>query len=157
MKIYTGNYENCKTGNVISISRDKGEDANYEGKSYTKLAPGKGFWKEWLNNKGKISDEENNLFYMQKYYETVISNLDAEEVFEELSSYGDNLIMLCYEKPDDFCHRFLVAAWLELKLNIKVNEVIFKDDKYEVMKCQEELKSKFKEIIKRNEHRIDHK
>ena len=25
---------------------------------------------------------------------------------------SDQIILLCYEKPDDFCHRHLVAQWL---------------------------------------------
>ena len=149
MNIYTGNYKNCKNGNTISISRDKGEDANYNGRAYTKLAPGKDFWKIWLNNKGKISDEENNMFYMQKYYETVIKNLDAKEVYNELLEYGDDLILLCYEEPNDFCHRYLVAAWLELELGIKVDEVTYVDNKLKKLSTQYELKNKFKKIIKK--------
>lgn len=26
--------------------------------------------------------------------------------------YHPNIVLLCYEKPTDFCHRHLVAQWL---------------------------------------------
>jgi len=46
--------------------------------------------------------------------------LDAKKVYEEL---GEDSILLCWEKSGDFCHRRLVAEWLEKELNVKVNEI----------------------------------
>lgn len=39
MNIFTGSYESCKPGNLVSISGDKGASANFVGPSYLKLAP----------------------------------------------------------------------------------------------------------------------
>jgi Protein of unknown function, DUF488. len=53
-------------------------------------------------------------------YANLLSKLDAEEVYNEL---GKNAIILCYEKPNEFCHRRLVADWIKNKLGIYVPEV----------------------------------
>jgi len=118
--IYTGNYKNFKDTLYVtcSISGDRGKDANYEGKCYPALAPKRDFWKVWKNNIGIIPEEENTRYYIHEFYEQVLSKLDPEEVYREL----DHNVLLCYEEPQDFCHRHLVAAWLELLLDIEVIE-----------------------------------
>ena len=37
--------------------------------------------------------------------------MDPVKVLEDLG--GDNFVMLCWEKPGEFCHRTLVGKWLE--------------------------------------------
>jgi len=44
--ICTGNYCECKTGNLISISGDCGRSAGFSGKAIPELAPKRGFWQE---------------------------------------------------------------------------------------------------------------
>jgi uncharacterized protein (DUF488 family) len=41
-------------------------------------------------------------------------------VFNEL---GEDAILLCWESPEKFCHRHLVADWLSKKLDIKITEL----------------------------------
>jgi hypothetical protein len=48
-----------------------------------------------------------------------LAKLDAQELYDWL---GENAILLCYEKAGDFCHRRLVAEWLETNLGIKIPE-----------------------------------
>ena len=62
---------------------------------------------------------------MNKYYETVLSQLDPKQVYDEL----EGRILLCFENPDEFCHRHIVAEWLELSLGVKVSEVVLIEDK----------------------------
>lgn len=42
--------------------------------------------------------------------------LTIENVLEDLANLAggdlDKVILLCYEKPTDFCHRHLVADWI---------------------------------------------
>ena len=40
-RIFTGNYEECKAGNLISISGDRGRKIGFIGKAMPKLAPKK--------------------------------------------------------------------------------------------------------------------
>ena len=63
----------------------------------------------------KLSEAE----YTRRYNEEVLSKLDAEEVYDE---QGKDAILLCWEIPGTFCHRRLVAGWLEEALGISVPE-----------------------------------
>ena len=83
---------------TYSISGNRGKDANYQGKCYPELAPKLSFWKVWHNNIGKISEEENNRYYVQEYWNQVLSKLDPEKVFRDL----DYSVLLCYEPNTEF-------------------------------------------------------
>lgn len=119
--ICTSSYNNCKSDIYItySISGNRGKDANYQGKYYPSLAPKLSFWKIWHDNIGKINEEENNRYYVQEYFNQVLSKLDPEEIYREL----DYSVLLCYEPNTEFCHRHIIAAWFEILLGIKVPEV----------------------------------
>ena len=123
--IYTGNYKNCLKGNLVSISGDRGKKENFSGMCFPVLAPRLSFWKEWHNNIGKISEEENNYFYIKNYYNLVLKSLDPKEI---VNLFDKGTIFLCYEENYEFCHRHIVAYWLEKELGIKVPEI--KIDKF---------------------------
>ena len=146
--IYTSNYENVKNENRISISGDRGKGVNYEGKTLPILAPKKYFWQIWHNNIGKISEEENTLFYVENYYNSVLSTIDPDTLLNMLS---DRSILLCYEDSTEFCHRHLVAYYLELFLGIETYEVKEKENyKLEIMPRPEYLKDILERVIKEN-------
>lgn len=121
--ICTSSYDNFKGDlfSLVSISGDRGKGVDFQGKCYPSLAPKKGFWKIWHDNIDKVSFEENTRFYVQQYWEQVLSKLDPEEIYNEL----DNSTLLCYESNEDFCHRHIVSAWLEILLDVSVPEVRF--------------------------------
>ena len=128
--IYTSNYKNCGDGRCISISGDRGKEANWKGPSYTKLAPKRDWWVMWETVKDRIDFHQSTTFYIEKYYTTVLSHLDPQEVYNELDGY----ILLCYEEPEYFCHRHIVAAWLEKTLGVRVPEVKVLGDKMYMIK-----------------------
>ena len=97
--IYTSNYKNIINGNKISISKDKGKDAGYEGNVLLSLAPKEDFFRIWKTNIGKISEEENNLYYIKNFYEQILKNKDPEIFIETLPN---NSILLCYEENNCF-------------------------------------------------------
>ena len=83
----------------------------YHGFEYKKLAPKYGFFMEWKQN-------HDNDYYIKCFNEQVLGNLNPADVIADLSQldYGFNIgendvCLLCYEKPTDFCHRHLVAEW----------------------------------------------
>lgn len=81
---------------------------NIHCEEYKKLAPKYSWWKEWHDK--KLSNE----WYIEKYYETVLSKLNVDEVFKELTKDGNYVaILLCWEKPELFCHRHVVAHWFK--------------------------------------------
>lgn len=82
----------------------------YHGAEYKKLAPKWVFFSEWKNG----SHKGDNDYYIKHFNEEVLDKLRAEDVINDLKRFGllQNIILLCYEKPTDFCHRHLVADWL---------------------------------------------
>lgn len=50
-------------------------------------------------------------------YQKILDGLDPQKVFEDLRK---DVIHLCWEAPGTFCHRRLVAAWLEENLSVQV-------------------------------------
>lgn len=74
---------------------------------YQKLAPSYDILMTWK----RTPDREK---YIKDYNEQILSRLDANKVVNELYrlSHGKNVALICYEKPEDFCHRHLVAEWL---------------------------------------------
>lgn len=148
--INTCSYKNFKSELLksVSISADKGKNANFYGNYYSLLAPKKEFWDIWNNNKDKKSDEENNRYYIEEYYKQVLAYLDPLKVYRDL----DYSIILCYEEENDFCHRHIVAAWFELFLGFEVKEVkvngMYKE---EIAREQYEfIKNTLYQVIKEN-------
>jgi len=43
-----------------------------------------------------------------------LSLLDPQQVVDELKALAgsEDIALVCYERPSDFCHRHLVANWL---------------------------------------------
>lgn len=85
----------------------------FAGRIYGKLAPPKWLLYEFK----KIGDKTQ---YESAYRARVLSKLDARTVFGEL---GENAVLLCYERPDRFCHRHIVADWLHENLGVEVREI----------------------------------
>jgi uncharacterized protein YeaO (DUF488 family) len=55
---------------------------------------------------------------MEKYRDEILGKLSPIGIYEELiemlnNSEKKDLVLLCYEKPGEICHRRLVAEWLE--------------------------------------------
>jgi len=101
----TSNYALCgRNQNAVGISQ--GIPKWFTGRIYKKLAP------SW--NMIKLPDAQYTVAYNE-----ILSKLDAQQVYEEL---GESAILLCYEKPGDFCHRQLVAEWFKTELGILVPE-----------------------------------
>ena len=53
-------------------------------------------------------------------FQKILDKLAPQKVFEDL---GEDAIMLCWEPPGKFCHRRLVAKWLEECLGVTVPEL----------------------------------
>lgn len=87
------------------------------------LAPERCWWRIWHDKfKDNPSSPESIDWYTDKYKETVLSKLNPNKVVEDL---GEDAVMLCYEKPTDFCHRHLIANWIQESTGIKVDEIKF--------------------------------
>ena len=85
------------------------------------FAPTWSIFKPW---KDKIID---NSEYTMRFTSEILGKVDKEEVRNILLSV-DNPILLCYEKPCDFCHRHIVADWSKNNLQLNVEEYKLMED-----------------------------
>ena len=117
--IYTGYWAKIdyyKSNGLVPVGISGWTPDGYTGKTYKRLAPKYSWWKEWHDN--KLSEQ----WYIDKYYETVLDVLNPTEVATQLQQISDNVILLCFETPEKFCHRHLVARWIKEKTGINVRE-----------------------------------
>ena len=129
MKIYTGNFANVKKYTAaglfpVSIALSA---RYFNGALYRKLNPDYSY----------LNDPEEE--YIPKF-EAKLNNLSAKIVikeFEELSC-GKDIVLLCHEKAGEFCHRRLVADWLNRELGIEVPELGKMED-LKIQDCREEI------------------
>lgn len=51
--------------------------------------------------------------YTKQYREEILGRLDVDLFWKEMEEeFGDKtVVLLCWERPDKFCHRHLVAKW----------------------------------------------
>jgi hypothetical protein len=129
MKIYTTYFANLKKlpKEIVPVSICGKCPEGFKGAQYKKLAPKYDFFMEWKKN-------NDNDYYKKCFNEQVLSNLDAGNVYQDLHDIAENFVntlpdddirkqhqqlgfpyivaLICYEEPNDFCHRHLVANWL---------------------------------------------
>lgn len=120
--IYTGYYAKLKNYSIfdmdfVAISGKRPDF--YEGLYYSDFAPRYEMFQRWKNK--EITNEG-----YTKEYKAWLDSLDKEEIrkdFEKYNVVGKDCILLCYEKAGDFCHRHVLADWLEENFGFKVEEV----------------------------------
>jgi len=57
--------------------------------------------------------------YTDAYHQEVLSKLNPADVYRDLK----DSVLLCWEGPSKFCHRHIVASWLEAELGVIVTEL----------------------------------
>ena len=60
----------------------------------------------------------------RKEYAKILADQNAFKIIKKIQdiSYGKDAALLCYEKPGEFCHRQLVAAWLQKETGFEIIE-----------------------------------
>lgn len=131
----TGSYDTVLAGNRVSITGDGGNAWGYYGPAYKKLAPRLITYttyaekyeellslremQEYMAMRKQIEDQ-----YIESYYETRLKELDVLELLDILQQkFGNQTILLCHENIEEFCHRRLVADYIELKTGVYIPEV----------------------------------
>lgn len=106
--IYTGYFaklNHYKEKGLIPICIAGYPIPSFNGICYRDLAPKKVWWKEWHDK------QLGNDWYEMMYRKTVLDKLNPKEFVDYCNSLG-NVVLLCYEKSNSFCHRQIVAKWL---------------------------------------------
>jgi hypothetical protein len=100
---------------AISISR--WAPAEFKGPSYLGLAPSRELLLDYKN--GMVDDVEYTRIFMQH-----LAKLDPHVVVTNIPT---NSILLCYEGSRQFCHRHIVAEWIQRNTGIFVQEITSDD------------------------------
>ena len=116
--MFTGYFAKLKTyeqNSLIPVAICGKTPSWYNGLWYKKLAPKWTFFNEWKNGTEHKGD---NSYYIQHFNDEVLKDKTCRQVLADLQKLTgvkndfSKIILLCYEKPGDFCHRHLVADWL---------------------------------------------
>ena len=149
MTFYTSYYANLK--NIpkeyitVSISGDIPDYIKEEVQVWDRrLAPTLDLFNEYKNSPEGPTRE---LQYVKRFKKEVLNNRDLNEIIKSWNNeLKDNktYVIMCYETPDEFCHRQIIAEAIEEKYNIVVPELSL-DENYERKKYKFQLKSNFNE------------
>ncbi|EDR9549881.1 DUF488 domain-containing protein [Salmonella enterica] len=96
----------------ISIARHAPRNTPAGYRIYNRLAPG-----PWFNS---VSEAK----YNELFRNEILAPLDPQRTWDELHALagGYEPVLLCWERPGEFCHRHLVSDWFERELGITVSE-----------------------------------
>ena len=110
MKLFTSYFANVKnipSEDFTPISICGKAPDWWKGLQYKKLAPKWSFFSVW-------KETQDNEYYIDHFHKEVLDELNIDKVVSDLNnlSNGKPVVLLCYESPEKFCHRHLVAEWL---------------------------------------------
>ena len=118
MRIYTsyfGNSKKLQQAGIKVIGISLYPPRWFNGISLKQVAPTKSI----LFANGQTQEE-----YTRRYRSEVLSRQDIQQFLKtvEQASGGQDVALCCYEKPEDFCHRHILADWIKEKLGIEISE-----------------------------------
>lgn len=118
-KYYTSYFANIKKlpKDVVPVAICGKAPEGYTGLQYKKLAPSWDIYRDWKYN------HHDKVIYTDRFYREILDKLDQLTVEQELlnRTEGKPFCLICYEKPQDFCHRHLVADWMK-SVGINIEE-----------------------------------
>lgn len=151
----TSCYSNAKQGNLVSITGDGGNAWGFYGNAYKKMAPKLYLWQYYDQNPDNLTEEELINWYIEEFYNLRLKGLNPYDFMNVLKErFGEEIILLCHELPgtilnkEHFCHRRLVADWIELETGIIIPELSIKEDGTIIQEDTYDLKPKIKKLIK---------
>lgn len=117
MKVYTSyfaNSANLRKQGIVMIGIALYPPKWFDGKSVKLVAPSYDILKN-------STSTEN---YVERFKTEILAKRNAKQFFEaiEFIGQGKDVALCCFEKPNEFCHRHLVAEWLKEQLGLEVEE-----------------------------------
>ena len=115
--IYTTYFANVKNlpSNIIPISIAGKAPKEWNGLEYKKLAPKWSFFSVW-------KETQDNDYYIEHFQKEVLDKITILQVMRDLIDLSlptdlrhpspVGFALVCYESSEKFCHRHLVADWL---------------------------------------------
>lgn len=118
MTIFTSSYvAHRRIVDPIGIGISASTPHWFRGQVYKKVAPS---WELLRAYKNKSIDFDG---YTEQYLDYLHSNnVTPEMIISDLKKYGDPVVLLCWEKERDLCHRGILAELLMLSGNDPIYE-----------------------------------
>ena len=121
MKIYTSYFGFSKSipSEITPVSIAKFSPKWFNGREIKILAPSKKLL--WQTKQGKITEEE----YARQYMAQIREVFNPQGLLEKLETEfsGKDIVLLCFEKKGEFCHRRLLAQWIEGESGLTIKEL----------------------------------
>lgn len=121
MNIFTSNFAKAKSLDdskylVVAISRYV--PRGYSGARELRFAPSRGLLKAY-------KDGLSSKLYTQMFFNELRNEESVYAVFKDLArlSHGRDIVLCCYEKAGDFCHRRLIADFVLTHWNYDIKEL----------------------------------
>lgn len=109
MKIYTSYFGNIKNipPHIWPLSIARQRPAWYGGSELDIVAPSSTLLHKY--HSGEINWDEFSTLYRAE-----LDSLDPAEVLQIIDDlvWSNDVCLLCYEKPEEHCHRHILASWL---------------------------------------------
>lgn len=108
--VYTSYFKKYRKDSLIDgIAISRGVPRWWEGERMIELAP------SWELIKSDLDQDE----YLNRYFHEVLNKLDFNEVIKKI----EGKTLLCWESSEWFCHRHIVACWIEELTGLEVLEI----------------------------------
>ena len=68
----------------------------------------------------RFKSKEIDEFIFAEEYKKQLEKLDKDKwiaLMQQLNEQYGNVVLCCYEKKDDFCHRHILAKWFNININ----------------------------------------
>ena len=133
MKIYTSYFAKAailRKAGIVPIGVALWPPRFFRGISMKQVAPRRYMLDD------RLTDEE----YIRMYRNDVLRLVDARSFIQDLerASQGMDVALCCFEKPGDFCHRHILAKWLNEQTGIEVSEFGVAESKQETPKPEQQ-------------------
>ena len=152
----TSCYKNIKSGNLVSITGDGGNTWGFYGNAYKQMSPRLYLWQYYDSNPDNLTEEELIDWYIKEFYNLRLKELDPYRLLNDLNQrFGNEIILLCHELPgvkinkEHFCHRRLIADWIELETGIVIPEISIDENGNVTEEDIYDLKPKIRKLIKK--------
>ena len=107
-------------------------------------------------NPDNLSEYELINWYIKEFYDLRLKDLNPYELMNTLKQkFGEEIILLCHEVPgldinkEHFCHRRLLADWIELETGIVIPEISISESGEITPHEIYDLKPRIKKLIKK--------
>ena len=121
-----------------------------------KMSPRLYLWQYYNQNPDNLTEDELIDWYIIEFYNLRLKELNPNELMSTLEEkFGEEIILLCHELPGlkinkgHFCHRRLLADWIELETGIVTPELSIIESGEITQEEIYDLKPRIKKLIKK--------